>query len=83
MILVSIRDSKAETWTPPHPTTNKAVALREFGCLVNDNSQTLVSQHPADFDLFQVASLDDPFTGKVEGNVPEHIANGLDMVISK
>lgn len=81
MILVSLRDSKAETYSAPHACANKATALREFGMLVNDSGNTLVSGHPADFDLFLVATLADPFDGVVTGVTPEHLANGLDMVI--
>lgn len=58
MILVSLHDLKANTWTPPHPINNKAAALREFESLVNDSQATLISSHPSDFDLFVIGEYD-------------------------
>lgn len=80
MILVSLFDSKAKTWSNPHVCQNKAAALREFGMLVNDGGRTLVAQHPADFDLFEVAICADLFDGKLEPcSPPIHLANGNDV----
>lgn len=82
MILVSLHDIKAQTWSNPHVCQNKAAALREFGMLVNDNHNTLVAGHPADFDLFQVATCSDLFDGKLVPCLPaEHLANGNDVKI--
>lgn len=66
MILVSLRDLKALTWTQPHAVNNKAAAIREFEQLVNDSQPTLVSQHPSDFDLFEIGSWDAD-TGSIVG----------------
>lgn len=83
MILVSLYDVKAETWSNPHVCANKAAALREFGLLVNDSRETLVKQHPADFDLYQVALCADLFDGHLEPcNPPVHLANGNDVRIN-
>lgn len=81
MILVSLYDAKAETWSNPHACANKATALREFQSLVWDGGKTLVSQHPADFDLFEVATCNDLFDGKlVPCSAPIHLANGNDFI---
>lgn len=81
MILVSLFDAKAQTWSNPHCCQNKATALREFQSLVNDGGRTLVSQHPADFDLFEVATCEDLFDGKlVPVSAPIHLANGNDVL---
>lgn len=77
-LLISVRDSKAESWSAPFTADNKAVALREFGTLVQDG-RTLVGQHPADFDLF-VVGIFDTSLGEVESMDSEHLANGLDFV---
>lgn len=66
MILVSLHDLKADTWTPPHVVQNKAAALREFESLVNDSQHTLVSDHASDFDMFQIGEYDSD-TGVVAG----------------
>ena len=80
MILVSLFDSKAQTWSNPHVCQNKAAALREFGMLVNDSRGSLVSQNPADFDLFQVACCNDLFDGELRPCSPAfHLANGKDV----
>lgn len=54
MILVSVFDVKAETWTPPHPSQSCASAVREFETLVNDGGKTMISQHPEDFSVWKV-----------------------------
>lgn len=76
-LLISVRDSKAESWSAPFVADNKAVALREFGTLVQDG-RTIVGQHPADFDIF-VVGIFDSTDGEVESLDPEHLANGLDF----
>ena len=76
-LLISIKDSKAETWSVPAGTDNKATALRDFGTLVADG-RTIVGQHPSDFDLYVVGSFD-LSTGLVESRIPEHLANGSDF----
>lgn len=86
-ILVSIHDAKADTWTPPHTVDSKAAAIREFGMLVNDRQQTMISEHPADFDLFQVGTWD-CVAGLVDGlnggknPMAIHIANGVDVKVA-
>lgn len=79
MILVSLRDSKAETWTLPKWTNNKATALREFGALVNDRQATLLATAPGDYDLYQVGEAADVFDGTIIPCTPVHIANGVDV----
>lgn len=85
MLLVTLKDNKAETWSLPKWTHNKATALREFGQLVNDRSAaTLVSGNAADFDLFAVGSAPDPFVGLVQAyDAPEHLANGIDVKVKE
>ena len=83
MILVSLRDTKAETWSNPHVVQNKAAALREFGMLVNDRSRSLVAEHPADFELYQVAEIADIFDGVVKPCTPPlHLASGVDVRVA-
>lgn len=84
MILVTLKDNKAETFSLPKWTHNKATALREFGQLVNDRTGTLVSGSPGDFDLYAVGSCPDPFLGSIQAfNSPEHLANGVDVKIKE
>lgn len=75
-ILVSLFDSKAESWSPPACADSKAAAIRQFEMLVNDRQQTLVSTHPDDFSLFVLAEFDD-FQIKPVSRVS--LANGVDV----
>lgn len=79
-IIVSLFDSKAETYTPPTVAESNAAAIRQFGILVNDKQQTLVSTHPEDFTLFKIASFD----GCVITPEPSRVAlaNGLDVKVA-
>lgn len=88
MVLVSVYDSKAETYTPPHPSQSKASAVREFETLVNDGGKTMISQHPEDFSLFMVGEWFDrvpvdrgTFTAKLVGlETFVCLAKGIDLV---
>ncbi len=76
MILISVHDSKAETWSPPVCSPTKAAALRDFGAACT-RSDTMMSQAPADFDLWQVGDWID---NKIVASQPLHLANGADYV---
>lgn len=54
MILVSVYDSKADTYSAPHPSQSTASAIREFEMLVNGDKNNLIAAHPEDFTLFDV-----------------------------
>lgn len=90
MILVSIYDVKAESYTPPHPCPSHAAAIREFEVLVNDGGKSMISQHPEDFSLVLVGEWLDrvpvegqsmKFTAKLVG-YPQFstLAQGRDLV---
>lgn len=81
-ILVSLYDSKSETWSNPVVADTKVSALRDFQTLVN-RPGTLPGDHPADFDLFLVgrwSQLPDEKRPVLLNCDFEHIANGLDVV---
>lgn len=89
MVLVSLYDSKAKTYTPPHPSVNEDTAIREFQILVNDDGKTQVSQYPEDFVLFAVGEWcdrvpvpgnDGEFTSKLVA-YPDFraLARGIDL----
>ena len=75
-ILVSLFDSKAETWSPPSCADSKAAAIRQMELLVNDRQQTLVSSHPEDFTLFMIGQFDG---SEVKGFDKFALANGIDV----
>lgn len=53
MVLVSVHDVKAETWSSPVVSQNKATALRDFSTAVNQKG-SLLNSHPDDFILEQL-----------------------------
>lgn len=74
--MVSVYDSKAESWSFPAQADNKASAIRMFGDLVRDG-RTLVGQHPEDFGLWIVGEFDTE-TGTILTQM-SHLANGNDF----
>ena len=91
MILVSVHDVKAETYTPPHVAQSKAAAIREFEVIVNDKEKkTMIAQHPEDFSLILVGEWLErvpvegqqmKFTARLLGYTEfECLAQGVDLV---
>lgn len=80
MILVTIYDNKAETWSAPVASPSKAAAIRDFGMACRREG-TVMHDCPADFDLYQVADWTD---GKKPSLVVcdhlTHLSNGVDHV---
>lgn len=72
----SVRDVKANGFTPPTVYVNSEVAKRDFDYrLHNDNSMGF---SPSDYELYMVGSFD-PETGKIEGCLPEFIVGGAEL----
>lgn len=89
MILVSLLDVKADTYSPPHVTMNEETAKREFAMLLNeDKSKSLVAAHPEDFILFSVGEwcervpiCDGRFVAKLAAYQEfKALAKGIDLV---
>lgn len=84
MVLVSVFDCKAETWSRPVVADSKAAAMRDFGTLVS-NKDTLPGQHPEDFQLYCLLEFNGNSAGydfdkKLLLDSPLHLANGVDYV---
>lgn len=75
-ILVTLFDSKAESYSAPTVAESNAAAIRQFEILVNDKQRTLVSTHPEDFTLFRIGSYDGPV---VKSEDRQSLANGIDV----
>lgn len=75
--MFTIRDSKAEIYSPPFYKKTHGEAERDFRELTRD-PKSMVSKYPMDFDLFHVGEFDDS-TGKIDSLVtPKHIMKALD-----
>lgn len=93
MILVSLFDVKAKTYSPPHPTQNKDTAIRELAMLVNAGDKSLIATNPEDYALYSVGEWFDrvPVDGKVDSYTAklvanqtfEHLCNAADLVKEK
>lgn len=75
--LFTVYDSKAEAYLRPFMAQSNATALRSFGDAVSEDTSPM-ALHPEDYTLF-VCGVFDELTGKVEGQVPMSLANGLDV----
>lgn len=73
----SVYDRKAQYYLPPFASRSEAEAVRAFVELVM-NSETPISQYPADFDLMQVGTFNLESGGlNPVVPVPRPIINGL------
>lgn len=75
-IIVTIYDSKAETYSRLAMAETNADAIRQFDILVNDSRGSLVSTHPQDFTMFRVGSFENYV---VKGEERQALANGIDV----
>lgn len=64
MILASIYDNKADTWTPPCVFHTKADALRAFTLAVTQ-TDSQIARHPEDFTLYCLGTWD-PVLGAIQ-----------------
>lgn len=54
MIVITLHDEVADTWSNPVVANNEASARRDFESACAD-SRSLIGQHPTDFKLFAIA----------------------------
>lgn len=78
-LVISIRDNKMESYNSPVLVDNEAVAIRQFGDIVQRGGDSVISLHPSDFTLYVVAEFD-PITGKFANlDCPKALATGSDF----
>uniref|UniRef100_A0AAU8B1F3 Nonstructural protein n=1 Tax=Dulem virus 149 TaxID=3145626 RepID=A0AAU8B1F3_9VIRU len=73
----SVYDKKSESFNTPFFAPTYGVAVRSFTDLAL-NRETVVGQHPEDFDLYCVGSFDDS-TGNV-AECREYLCNALNRI---
>lgn len=79
LVMVAIRDSKAEAWMTPLFFQSSAQAVRSFGDAVND-AQSDFAKHPEDYALFELGRFD-PATGEiVVCEQPVSLAVGVNLL---
>jgi alkyl hydroperoxide reductase subunit AhpC len=78
--LYYLYDSKSESYTAPTVNPARGQAIRSFSDAVNGDNG-VISQHPADFTLFEVGEFD-PVTGEITlYDSKVSVANGLDVKV--
>lgn len=78
--MFAIHDAKSEAFAAPFCFENRALAIREFGALVNDKDSK-VGKWPHDFTLFQIAEYDTDNGGVIP--LFESLGNGVEYVIQE
>lgn len=82
LFVMSVRDRAADVYGQPFFSTSVGGAQRSFGDEINrKDAQNALSNHPEDFDLFQLGVYDDN-TGLFECGTPRQVAVGKDLVRS-
>lgn len=81
LMVYSVFDKKAATYSRPFFSVNHAVAIRDFGDAVNDPKNPNV-KHVDDFDLYFVGTFDD-LTGALIGENAMCLCTGASMVVPK
>ena len=81
--IFTIHDVKAAVYNRPQFMINKAMAIRTFGDLVNDNhgDNNEISKHPEDYTLFHIGTWDDVECEIKPLKTPFSLGNGVDFVI--
>lgn len=75
----TVRDAKAEFFSPPFYHANREVALRMFKDVVN-NKETRLYNNPEDYDLYYLGQWDDN-SGKYLSllDSPEHLVKATQL----
>lgn len=80
-VMCSVRDVVAETFGRPFFTVSTPVAVRSFTDELNRGSeQSLLRDHPADFELYELGSFEDQSAIVVMLPQPRLLVRGSDLV---
>lgn len=81
--IYSIRDNKLGSFGTPVLIDNDAVAIRQFGDIIANGGDNVMSKHPSDFTLYHLGFVDLQ-TGKFENlECPIALATGSDFAIKE
>lgn len=74
LVMVAIRDEKAEAWLNPMFFLSEGQAIRSFADAVNSGEGD-IGKHPEDFNLFRVGYFDQK-SGMIDVTEPYHLGLG-------
>lgn len=81
-IIVAVRDRAADVYGVPHFVASLGAAIRSFGDEINRvDAQNVYSQHPDDFDLYEIGVYDDAYASFTLLQVPKQVAIGKDLKV--
>lgn len=79
----AIRDNKLGSFGTPVLIENDAVAVRQFGDIIANGGDNVMTKHPADFTIYHLGAYD-LSTGKfVNLDCPKSLATGSDFAIKE
>lgn len=79
MLILSVRDIKADNFSPPFLAPNVASGIRSFTDVAT-NPQSSVNKHPEDFQLFELGDFDERTAAFDLRPQPVFLANATDVV---
>lgn len=78
ILVVAIRDSAVDAFSPPFFVPSTAAAVRSFGDALRD-PQGAMGKHPADYTLYQLGEFDED-TGRFTNlDSPQQLVRGQDI----
>lgn len=60
MLVITVHDKVAGSWSPPSVSPNKESAVRDFRTALS-NKDSIIGQHPDDFELVAIAEWHVPY----------------------
>ena len=79
----AIRDNKMGSFGVPVLIENDSVAVRQFGDIISNGGDNVMSKHPSDFTLYRLGDFDST-SGKFENvECPVALATGSDFAIKE
>ena len=82
MFLLAIRDVKSDAFVGMHVAVAKGAAIRQFGDAVQEE-KSFLKQHPEDYQLFELASIDERSGRVTPVDVPVMLASASEFVLKK
>ncbi len=78
MLMYVVRDSASGVYDRPMVARSEGEMKRGFSDIANDKNHP-VGKHPEHYSLWNIGTYQDN-TGRVDGQEPIHVVNGIDMV---
>lgn len=81
--MCSVLDMVAQQYGRPFFAVSEGSAIRGFSDEINRQSDSVLYQHPADFQLFMLGEFDDESASLVLHDTPKLLVNGSALAAAK